>query len=77
MALKALSLIVLCLSTILPAPLSAQTQKVRFSVSAVSIAEVPFKMLKSAIDFTQESLGGAVKEIAPIQVFDFVQKAGR
>ena len=32
-----------------------------------------------AIDFTQKTLGGATKEIAPSQVFDFgfVQKAAR
>jgi hypothetical protein len=33
--------------------------------------------MKGAIDFTRKSLGDGAKEIAPIQVFDFVQKAGR
>jgi NitT/TauT family transport system substrate-binding protein len=56
MALRLLALIVLCLSTILPAPLSAQPKKVRFSVSAISIAEIPFKIAQVKGFYREEGL---------------------
>ncbi len=60
MRAKIFSSTLLCLLTLLAAPLSAQLKKVRFSVSAVSIAEVPFRIAQVKGFYRDEGLDAEV-----------------
>ena len=48
--------LVLFFLTVAPSPLSAQLKKVRFSVSAISIAEIPFKIAQVKGFYLEEGL---------------------
>ena len=58
--------------------MTSSTWSRTWEVSKESVARGGSPM-KGAIEFTQKTLGGAVKEVPPSQVFDFsfVQKAAR
>jgi NitT/TauT family transport system substrate-binding protein len=56
MRCKIISGIALCLAFALPSSLSAQLKKVRFSVSAISIAEIPFKIAQTKGFYREEGL---------------------
>jgi len=56
MRLKALSFLTLFFLTVAPALLSAQSKKVRVSVSAISIAEIPFKIAQVKGFYREEGL---------------------
>ncbi|HJX10740.1 MAG TPA: ABC transporter substrate-binding protein [Candidatus Binatia bacterium] len=56
MRAKVYSTALLCLSMVFAGPLSAQPKKVRFSVSAVSIAEVPFRIAQVKGFYRDEGL---------------------
>lgn len=56
MRLQIFSFAVLFCLTLSPSPLSAQTKKARFSVSAISIAEIPFKIAQVKGFYRDEGL---------------------
>src|SRR3970040_1190459 len=56
MPIRFLSLVVVLLFGFLSGPLSAQPKKVRFSVSAISIAEVPFRIAQVKGFYRDEGL---------------------